>query len=120
VATVLRSFSVLLLHPTQECQCGALSADDFLVHDTLEPRHDHQDSTRRTGPDGAVKDESVEYIVRSSILKLLREDESVTADSSPQRVTATSLGTPVNDIWAFRSKTVGSPLRFKASSKGSS
>jgi hypothetical protein len=67
-----------------------------------------------------VKDESAEHIVRSSILKLLREDESGSADSSPQRVTGTFLGTRVNEIWAFRSKTFGSPLRFKASSKGSS
>lgn len=64
-----------------------------------------------------MKDESAEHIVRSSILELLREDESVGADSSPQRVTRTSL---VNDIWAFRSKAFGSPPRFKASSKGSS
>ena len=59
-------------------------------------------------------DERAEHIVRSSILKLLREDESVSADSSPQRVTGTSLGTPVNNIWAFRSKTFGSPPRFDA------
>ena len=111
---------MVLLHPTQECRCGVLSADGLLVHDALYPRHDHQDSTRRAGSDGAVKDESAENIVRSSILKLLHEDESVSADSSPQRVTGTALGTPVNDIWAFRSKTFGSPPRFKASSKGSS
>ena len=92
----------------------------FLTHDAPEPRHDHQDSTRGAGSEGAVKDESAERIVRSSILRLLREDESASADSSPQRVTGTALGTPVNSIWAFRSKTFGSPPRFKASSKGSS
>ena len=88
----------------------------FLAHDALEPRHDHQDSARRARSDGAVKDESAEHIVRSSILKLLREDEAVSDDSPPQRGTGTSPGTPVNDIWAFRSMTFGSPPRFKGSS----
>jgi len=67
-----------------------------------------------------VNDESAEHIVRSSVLKLLREDESGSADSSPERVTGSFVGALVSDIWAFRSKTLGSQPRFRASSKGSS
>gem|GEM_PF-5309359 len=98
-----------------ECRCGALSADGFLAHDALRPRHDHPDSTGRTRSDSAVKDdERAEHIIRSSILKLLLEDESGSADSSPQHAVETSLGVPLNDIWAFRSKASGAPPLFKA------
>ena len=59
-------------------------------------------------------DERAEHIVRRSILKLLREDESGSAESSPRHAVETSLGMPLNDIWAFRSKASGAPPRFKA------
>ena len=58
-------------------------------------------------------DESAEHIVRSSILKLLR-DESGSPDSSSLRVVEASVESTLNDIWAFRSKASGSPPRFDA------
>jgi hypothetical protein len=65
--------------------------------------------------DGAVKDDDkAEHIVRSSILKLLRDDESGCADSSSQRAAEASLGGALDDILALRPKAPGSPLRFKA------
>ena len=60
------------------------------------------------------KDESAEHIVRSSILRLLREDESGSPNSAPQRLVKTSDESAVNDILALRSKTRGTPVRFKA------
>lgn len=59
-------------------------------------------------------DESAEHIVRSSILKLLREDESGSADSSPQSAVRTSVESVLDDMWALRSNTRGSPVRFEA------
>jgi hypothetical protein len=86
----------------------------FFAHDTLEPRHDRR-PTRRARSGSTVKnDESAEHIVRSSILKLLREDESRSADLSPQRAVETSFGSALDDIWALRPTTPGSPARFKA------
>jgi predicted component of type VI protein secretion system len=65
--------------------------------------------------DSTVKDdESAEHIVRSSILKLLREDESGSADSSPQSAVRTSVESVLDDMWALRSNTRGSPVRFEA------
>jgi hypothetical protein len=98
-----------------ECLLGALSADDLLAHDTLEPRHDDQDSTRRRRLDSIMKDdENAEHIVRSSILKLLRKDEPGSTDSSPQRAVETSVESALDNIWALRSKARGSPIRFEA------
>jgi hypothetical protein len=59
-------------------------------------------------------DESAEHIVRSSILKLLSEDEPGSAEASSQHAAGTSLGIPLNDIWAFRAKAFGARPRFKA------
>jgi hypothetical protein len=55
-----------------------------------------------------------EHIVRSSILKLLREDESGSGDSAVPRATETSLGIALEDIWALRPKAHRSPMHFKA------
>ena len=89
----------------------------FLAHDTLEPRHDHPHAARRAHSGPTVKhDGSAEHIVRSSILKLLREGECRRNDSSAQRAEAAALGGTLNenDIWALQPKAPGSPTRFKA------
>ena len=59
-------------------------------------------------------DESAEHIVRSSILKLLRDDGSGSADSATERAAETSVASALDDIWALRPKAIGSPMRFKA------
>jgi hypothetical protein len=58
-------------------------------------------------------DEIAKHVVRSSIPRALHEDESGSADSSPQRAVETSAGSALDEIWAWRPKTLGSPMRVK-------
>ena len=62
-----------------------------------------------------MKDEEcAEHIVRSSILKLLRDEESGSRDSAAQRAAETSLPSALADIWALRPKAHGYSMHFKA------
>lgn len=76
----------------------------------------HQDHhcIRYTPSESNVKhDGSAEHILRSSILKLLRQGESSTGDSSAKGAEATPVASTPEDIWAFRPKARGSRTHFK-------